>query len=355
MFKIKEKSLKELNGLEIFEIRELVRSIGEKDFRGNQLFSFFHKNKRVDLTKATNLSKDFINKILSVSFINKPEIFKIYKSKSDNTEKYLILFQDNQLIESVYMEYKNHCSLCISTQSGCRMGCSFCASSKTGLSRNLSVAELLSQVYLIEKIKGKNIDNIVLMGVGEPLDNYENVLKFIRIINDTNGRNLSIRNITLSTCGIVPKIYDLANENIPINLSISLHNPFQNEREKIMKVAKVYSIDDIMNVCDYYFRKTGRRISFEYTMIKGSNDSKEHAFKIISLLKGKNCHLNLIRLNSIKGYKEISPDDSAVFIFKSFLEKYGINVTVRKRHGVDIEGACGQLRRQNIGSSDGVD
>lgn len=347
--------MKELNGLEIFEIRELVRSIGEKDFRGNQLFSFFHKNKRVDLINATNLSKDFINKILSVGFINKPEIFKIYKSKSDNTEKYLILFQDNQLIESVYMEYKNHCSLCISTQSGCRMGCSFCASSKTGLSRNLSVAELLSQIYLIENIKGKNIDNIVLMGVGEPLDNYENVLKFIRIINDSNGRNLSIRNITLSTCGIVPKIYDLANENIPINLSISLHNPFQKEREKIMKIAKVYSIDDIMNVCDFYFKKTGRRISFEYTMIKGSNDSKEHAFKIISLFKGKNYHLNLIRLNPINGFEEISPSDSDVFIFKSFLEKHGINVTVRKKHGVDIEGACGQLRRQNISSSDGVD
>lgn len=335
----------ELNSLTLEELQNFVVELGEKKFRAEQIYNYIHKNKGGDINEIKTLSKGFREKLKDQAYINNLEIFKRFESEEDGTKKYLYLLRDGNIIEAVAMEYKHGTSVCISTQVGCRMGCSFCASTKEGLIRNLTPGEMLSEIYAIEKDLNKDISNIVLMGSGEPLDNYENVLKFLRLITSEKGRNLSVRNITLSTCGIVPNIYKLADENMQVTLAISLHSAFDQKRREIMPIGNKYSIAEIIESCKYYIEKTGRRITFEYTLIKGVNDQLEDIIELHNILRGMNSHLNIIPLNPIEEYKEENPSNKHVFRFKDELEKKGIKATVRREMGRDISASCGQLRR----------
>lgn len=338
----------ELNGLTLEESRRYMESIREKAFRGEQLFAFFNKNMGLDIQEAKVLPKylrDNLSKGGKVTCVN---ILKRFDSKIDSTKKYLFLLEDKNIIEGVLMEYEHGLSVCISTQAGCRMGCSFCASTKDGLVRNLTVAEMLNEIYLIERDIGKNISNIVLMGSGEPLDNYDNVLKFLNIIHDPKGHNISYRNITLSTCGVVPKIYDLAKEDLPITLSISLHSPFDEYRSEIMPIARAYKINELMDACRFYERTTGRRLTFEYTLIDGVNDRKVDSDQLIYLLRGLNAHVNLIPLNPIKEYNKERAHRDSIERFQKRLIKKNINTTIRSEKGSDISASCGQLRRDYL-------
>lgn len=335
----------ELNSLTLEETKNYMIEIGEKGFRGEQLFSFFNKNSKLDINNLGTLPKDLRNKLIEDCKVNKIEIYKRFDSNIDNTKKYLYLLEDDNIIESVAMEYEHGLSACISTQVGCKMGCSFCASTKEGLIRSLSPAEMLNQIYMMEKDLGKNISNIVLMGSGEPLDNYENVIKFFKIINDEKGHHISIRNITLSTCGVVPKIYDLGKENMPITLSISLHSPFDADRRKIMPIANRYAIKELIEACRYYVEKTNRRITFEYTLIENVNDREKDLREIVKILKDINSHVNLIPLNPIKEFKKDRPTRENIERFQKELKKNNINATIRREMGGDISASCGQLRR----------
>lgn len=335
----------EINNLTLEELKSLMVNLGVESFRGEQIFSYFHKNKDTDLDGIYQLPKNLREKLKDIAKVRKSEIYKRYNSKIDNTVKYLILLEDNNIIETVVMGYKHGYSICISSQVGCKMGCSFCASTKDGFIRNLTPAEMLNQIYLAEKDLDIRISNIVLMGSGEPLDNYENVLKFIKMINHPKGHNISLRNITVSTCGIVPRIYDLVDEELPITLSISLHSPFDEERKKIMQIARKYSISELMKACRYYCNKTNRRITFEYTLIENINDRDKDIFELSKILKGIKCHVNLIPLNPIQEYKKKRPSRENVERVKKELTKYGIPVTIRREMGGDISASCGQLRR----------
>ena len=250
--------------------------------------------------------------------------------------------------ESVLMKYKHGNSVCISSQVGCRMGCRFCASTLDGLERNLTPSEMLRQVYQIQKITGERVSNIVIMGTGEPLDNYDNFLKFIHMVSDEHGLNISQRNITASTCGIVPNIRRLAEEKLQITLALSLHGSNQEKRRSLMPVANKYELHEVLEACDYYFEKTGRRITFEYSLVHGVNDTPEDAKELMGILKDRNCHLNLIPVNPIKERNYEKPDKKSAENFKNKLEKNGINVTIRREMGSDIDGACGQLRRKTM-------
>ncbi|WFA09812.1 23S rRNA (adenine(2503)-C(2))-methyltransferase RlmN [Tissierella sp. Yu-01] len=335
----------ELNSMTLDELKNFMIKIDEKSYRGEQVFTYFNRNKNLDINSLNQLSKDLKKKILEISYINRLEIFRRFDSKIDNTKKYLFILQDKNIIESVFMEYKHGNTACISTQVGCRMGCKFCASTKEGLIRNLTPAEMVNQIYMMEKDTGKDISNVVLMGSGEPLDNYDNVLKFINIIHDEKGHNMSLRNITLSTSGIVPKIYELAKENLPITLSISLHSPFDDHRSNIMPIAKRYSIAELMKACKYYGESTKRRLTFEYTLIENINDGENELKELSRLLKDINAHVNLIPLNPIKEYPEERPNKEHVERFQYNLLKRNIPVTIRREMGSDISASCGQLRR----------
>ena len=276
------------------------------------------------------------------------EKVEVQISDLDGTRKYLFRLPDGHVIESVLMKYHHGNSVCISTQVGCRMGCRFCASTIGGLIRNLTCGEMLDQIYRIQKDSGERVSNVVLMGTGEPLDNYDHVLRFLRMVSDESGLNISQRNITLSTCGIVPKIRALADEKLQITLALSLHAPNDEKRQALMPVANKYSIAEILSACQYYYKQTGRRISFEYSLVGGQNDSAEDAKMLAGLLKGLNCHVNLIPVNPVKE-RSFSPSDKKVILnFKNKLEKYRINVTIRREMGQDIDGACGQLRKSYL-------
>jgi 23S rRNA (adenine2503-C2)-methyltransferase len=287
-------------------------------------------------------------KLRLIADVNQIEIFKRFDSKIDQTKKYLFSLKDGNIIESVSMGYKHGTTICISTQVGCKMGCSFCASTKGGLIRNLTPGEMLNQIYMIENDQNINISNIVLMGSGEPLDNYDNTIKFLKIIHSELGHNLSYRGITISTCGIVPKIYELADEKIPVTLSISLHSAFDEARKKIMPISSKYSIAEIIDACKYYDSKNNRRITFEYTLIDGVNDREEDIDEISRILRGINSHVNLIPLNPIKEYQENRPSKSNIKRFENDLQKRNIDVTIRREMGADISASCGQLRRSVI-------
>ena len=269
-------------------------------------------------------------------------------SKIDGTNKFLFCLKDGNMVESVLMKYKHGNSVCISSQVGCRMGCRFCASTLDGLERNLTPSEMLRQVYQIQKITGERVSNIVIMGTGEPLDNYDNFLKFIHMVSDEHGLNISQRNITASTCGIVPNIRRLAEEKLQITLALSLHGSNQEKRRSLMPVANKYELHEVLEACDYYFEKTGRRITFEYSLVHGVNDTPEDAKELMEILKDRNCHLNLIPVNPIKERNYEKPDKKSAENFKNKLEKNGINVTIRREMGSDIDGACGQLRRKTM-------
>lgn len=294
----------------------------------------------------TNLSKSLIERLNeNCSLVDlKKEAVQI--SKIDGTRKYLFLLADGNVIESVLMKYKHGNSVCISSQVGCRMGCRFCASTLDGLVRGLTPSEMIDQIYQIGKDIGERISNVVVMGTGEPMDNFDNLLRFIELLTDENGLNISQRNLTVSTCGIVPKIRELAEHKLQITLALSLHASTQEKRLKLMPVANKYEIHEVIEACKDYFEKTGRRVSFEYSLVAGVNDTQEDVEQLTRLIRGMNCHVNLIPVNPIKERTFTQPDTGAIQNFKNKLEKNGINVTVRREMGRDIDGACGQLRRK---------
>lgn len=330
------------------ELQEEMLAIGEKGFRSRQIYSWIHEKLVDDFEEMTNLPKTLRQKLESAYEIRRVEMEKRQISKIDGTNKFLFCLKDGNMVESVLMKYKHGNSVCISSQVGCRMGCRFCASTLDGLERNLTPSEMLRQVYQIQKITGERVSNIVIMGTGEPLDNYDNFLKFIHMVSDEHGLNISQRNITASTCGIVPNIRRLAEEKLQITLALSLHGSNQEKRRSLMPVANKYELHEVLEACDYYFEKTGRRITFEYSLVHGVNDTPEDAKELMGILKDRNCHLNLIPVNPIKERKYEKPDKKSAENFKNKLEKNGINVTIRREMGSDIDGACGQLRRKTM-------
>lgn len=330
------------------ELKEKMISLGEKPFKGKQLYQWLHQKAAGSYEEMTNLSEGLRKKLTEQEPLTHLEVVEVQTSKIDGTQKYLFQLADGNVIESVWMQYKHGNSVCISSQVGCRMGCRFCASTLDGLERNLTPSEMLRQVYQIQKITGERVSNIVIMGTGEPLDNYDNFLKFIHMVSDEHGLNISQRNITASTCGIVPNIRRLAEEKLQITLALSLHGSNQEKRRSLMPVANKYELHEVLEACDYYFEKTGRRITFEYSLVHGVNDTPEDAKELMGILKDRNCHLNLIPVNPIKERNYEKPDKKSAENFKNKLEKNGINVTIRREMGSDIDGACGQLRRKTM-------
>lgn len=331
------------------QLQEELSGIGEKAFRGKQIYEWLHVRLADSFDEMTNLSKALREKLEAQYVILPVEPAARQESKLDGTNKFLFRLWDGNMVESVLMRYKHGNSVCISSQVGCRMGCRFCASTIDGLERNLSPSEMLGQIYQIQKMIGERVSNVVIMGTGEPLDNYENFLTFIRLLTDEHGLHISQRNITVSTCGIVPRMYDLAKEKLQITLALSLHGSTQEKRKQLMPVANKYDLQEVLEACDNYFHETGRRITFEYSMVHGVNDTEEDARELSALLKHRNCHLNLIPVNPIKERNYEKPDKKSAENFKNKLEKNGINVTIRREMGSDIDGACGQLRRSYQG------
>lgn len=328
------------------EIEKYVQSLGQPKYRAKQLYDAIMLVK--PLEEISNLPQNFKDQIKKDYFSY--EIAGHLKS-SDGTEKIVIRFPDGALVESVLLKYKYGYTVCVSTQVGCRMGCKFCASTLNGLMRNLSAGEILLQVLHFNKIlgadlKNRKVTNVVLMGCGEPLDNYDNVSKFLRLISSPDGINISQRNISLSTCGLVPNIYRLADDGFSVTLTISLHAPNDELRKTIMPIANAYSISEILKACDYYFEKTGRRICFEYSLIENVNDKDENIKQLAEILRGRSCHVNLIPLNSVKEKKLTGVTRKKAYIIAEKLTKLGISATVRRTMGEDIEGACGQLRNK---------
>lgn len=334
----------EINSMYEDELRQFFETKGEKAFRGSQLFTFFHDKKRYDIENS-NLSAKAIS-IIEKEEINKLEIYKSFDSKLDETKKMLFKLKDNNLIEGVLMEYKHGYSQCVSSQVGCRMGCDFCASTKSGLVRNLTAGEMLSQVYEIENKYNIKVSNFILMGSGEPLDNFSEVVRFIKLLHDENGHNTSYRNITISTCGVADKIYDLADLNLPINLAISLHQTNDKDRSNLMPINRRFNLSDLKKSLEYYIEKTNNRITFEYTLIKNQNDGKKNIDELYNFAKNLKCHINLIPLNPIEEFDEQRPSKDEINHFKNELEKKGFNVTIRRELGRDISASCGQLRRK---------
>lgn len=331
------------------EISLWMKENGESAFRAKQVFSWIYKN-IWNFDDMKNLPKSLVEKLKGNFYIGIPEVVEKYESTLDGTQKLLLAFDDGNIIESVIMKYKHGNSICISTQIGCRMGCKFCASTLEGRVRNLTSGEILSEVIIAQKVIGERISNIVLMGSGEPLDNYENVTKFLDLVNADYGLNIGQRHITLSTCGLVPKIYELADKGYSITLAISLHAFSDEKRREIMPIANKYSVKEILEACDYYFEKTGRRITFEYSLVSGINDGKEDAKSLSKLLKGRQCHVNLIPVNEIKENTLKRPSKKTIEEFEKIVNENGIEVTVRREMGNDINAACGQLRRNFLKS-----
>ena len=330
------------------ELQVEIKTIGEKAFRAKQVYEWLHVKLAESFEEMSNLSKEFRKRLDQEYEIRRVEAIQRQISEVDGTNKFLFCLNDGNMVESVLMKYKHGNSVCISSQVGCRMGCRFCASTLDGLERNLTASEMLRQVYQIQKISQERVDSIVIMGAGEPLDNYENFVKFIHMISDSHGLNISQRNLTASTCGIVPQIYRLAEEKLAITLALSLHGSNQEKRKALMPVANKYGLTEVLAACDNYFEKTGRRITFEYSLVQGVNDTIDDAEELIRILKPRNCHLNLIPVNPIKERNYEKPDRKSALNFKNKLEKSGINVTIRREMGSDIDGACGQLRRKHM-------
>lgn len=328
------------------EMKEFMKTIDEKPFRGSQIFSWIYKGAK-SFDDMNNIPKSLREKLDEVSYIGNIEVELKLESKVDKTKKYLFLLDDGNIIETVMMDYEDRVTVCISNQVGCRMGCKFCASTIDGLLRNLEPWEILDQILKIQEDTGKRVSNLVLMGSGEPLDNFENTKQFLKIVNDENGLNIGYRHITLSTCGIAPKMRELADLGLPINLALSLHSPYDEKRIEIMPVAKAYSIKDILDACKYYIQQTNRRVTLEYSLIKGVNDSEKEALALVKLLKGMLCHVNLIPINNVEERDFERPDKAYIYKFRDILEKNNIPATVRISMGSDIGGACGQLRRKH--------
>ena len=333
--------------------RFVVEDLKQSRFRAGQIAGWLVRG--AGIGEMTNLSAALRSQLEVVAVANPVRIMDSFKSKIDETEKFLYALEDGNLIEGVLMRYHHGDTLCVSTQVGCRMGCAFCASTLEGKVRNLTPVEILGQVvtanrHIQASDPGRRVHNIVLMGSGEPLDNYDNVVKFLRLVNDPKGLNISLRNISLSTCGLVRRMYDLAKEGLPVTLSLSLHAPNDEIRRQIMPVANAYSYEEVLTACKYYIEQTGRRVIFEYALIKNLNSDVRHAEELARRLRGMRCHVNLIPLNDVKERKLHAPTRQAVEAFLKRLELKHISATVRREMGADIEGACGQLRRKVMGA-----
>ena len=327
------------------ELTDFVLSLGEPKYRASQLFSWLYK---VDsFAEMKNLPKSFLAKLEETAFLDRLTV-KNKLVSADGTVKYLFSLSDGELIESVFMRYKHGNTVCLSTQVGCRMGCRFCASTLKGKIRDLRPSEMLGQVLAIEKDLHETVSNLVLMGMGEPLDNYDNVVRFVRMLGEEGGVHIGMRHISLSTCGLVDRIRELAEENLQINLSLSLHAPNDDIRKQMMPIANKYSIDDVLSACRDYAEKTGRRIHIEYTVVHGVNDSPEHARELANRLRGMLCHVNLIPVNPIKEREFVPPDKKSVQVFAKLLNNFGICATIRRTLGEDVDASCGQLRQRAL-------
>ncbi len=327
------------------ELCERILAMGEKKFRANQIYDWLHVKRVKEFSQMSNISATFREKLDEQFCIKTLKIKKKLESELDNTMKYLFELPDGEFVESVFMEYKHGNSLCISSQVGCRMGCRFCASTIAGWVRNLEPSELLGQIYETERDSGRRVDSIVMMGIGEPLDNFDNVTKFLQILN-SDGDGMSLRHLSLSTCGVVDKIYKLAEMKLGITLSVSLHAANNEKRSEIMPINRRFDLSTLMKACDDYFKATGRRISFEYSLIEGVNDDDKSADELIALLGKKNCHINLIPINEIaeRDFKK----SRFAQRFQKRLNDAGMNATIRRTLGADINAACGQLRRDSL-------
>jgi 23S rRNA (adenine2503-C2)-methyltransferase len=333
---------KNIFGMDQLQLGALMKHLGQKSFRGKQLFHWLYEKRIQTFDEMTDFSKDLRSQLNDQFLISHGKVLKIQEDSEDFSKKFLFEFSDHEMVESVFMRYDHGNSLCVSSQVGCRMGCRFCASTTDGCVRNLEAGEMLDQIFLVEQTQKERISNIVIMGMGEPLDNYENVMRFIRIANE--GFAIGQRKITLSTCGLIPQIKTLAGENLAINLAISLHAVFQQKREKIMPIARRYKLPELLESCDEYFRITGRRITYEYALIKGVNDQNDDIEEISRLFRGKPHHINLIGLNEVDGL----PFENSLSAnqFMKRLQANGINVTMRRKIGSEIDAACGQLRKK---------
>nr|WP_293615786.1 23S rRNA (adenine(2503)-C(2))-methyltransferase RlmN [Ruminococcus sp. A254.MGS-108] len=340
-------NLTDIKSMTLDELTEFVTENGFPKFRAKQIYDWLYKNV-TDFDNMRNIPADLKAFLKSSSYISVANIEKKLVSRYDKTVKYLFSFNDGECVESVVMSYKHGYSICISTQVGCKMGCTFCATGKSGFSRSLVPSEMLGQIEAAQRDLNIRISNIVLMGMGEPLDNFDNVVKFLRLVSSDNGLNIGMRHITLSTCGIVPKIYELAKLHLGITLSVSLHAPNDEIRQQTMPIAKKYSIEELLKACSDYFKTTGRRVTFEYSMISGVNDSDENARELAKRLEGTQSHVNLIPVNTVEGTGYLKSNIKRQQAFINILAAKNIGATVRRTLGSDINASCGQLRRKHI-------
>ena len=345
--------MKDIKSLNLEQFTEELLSIGEKKFRAKQIYSWIHEKLVDSFDEMTNLSKDLREKLKANYNLNSMDAVAVQTSKIDGTQKYLFRLHDGHVVESVLMKYHHGNSVCISSQVGCLMGCRFCASTIGGKVRDLAASEMLGQIYKIQKLSGERVHNVVVMGTGEPLDNYDNLVQFIKMLTDENGLNISQRNLTVSTCGIVPRIRELAGEKFQITLALSLHATTQEKRKQLMPIANKYDLKEVLDACHYYYEQTGRRITFEYSLVGGVNDTKQDAEKLTKLIGKFPCHVNLIPVNPIKERDFVQPNKQECQAFRNKLEKNGINVTIRREMGRDIDGACGQLRKSYLDQEKG--
>ena len=335
----------DIRSMNMEELTDALVEVGEKKYRAKQIYGWVHQKLVRSPEEMKNVPKSCLDKLLKDHpFYGVNEVER-HVSKIDGTMKFLFSLHDGNIVESVLMKYKHGNSVCISSQAGCRMGCRFCASTLLGLSRNLYPSEMLDQIYAIQKATGERVSHIVVMGTGEPFDNFEALCRMIEMISAPEGLNIGHRNITVSTCGIVPKIYEFADRNPQITLAISLHAPNDEMRRNLMPIANRYSMEELMKAARYYVDQTRRRITFEYSLVKGVNDRKEDAAQLTELVRGLNCHINLIPVNPIKERDFVQSDQNNVTAFKHMLERQHIQVTVRREMGRDISAACGQLRK----------
>lgn len=336
-----------LKDLTYEELLSAIRELGEPKFRAEQIFKWLYKG-AVSFDDMKNIPKTLKEKLMTDYCISKAEIAERLISNIDGTRKYLLRLSDGNYIETVLMKYKHGYTICVSSQVGCAMGCAFCASTRNGKIRNLSAGEIIDQIITVQNDIGERISNIVMMGIGEPLDNFDNVLKFLKNVNDERGLGIGHRHITVSTCGLVHNIIRLADMKLQITLSISLHATNDKTRSEIMPVNRRYNIEELLNACDYYIKQTNRRISFEYTLISGVNDNRAEAVSLGKLLKNKLCHVNLIPVNSVKETGFVKSDREKIEEFQKTVEDFGISATIRREMGSDINAACGQLRNKHI-------
>ncbi len=330
------------------ELAERMGALGEKPFRAGQLFQWMHEKLVDRFDEMTNLSSAFRETLREYCSLTSLQVVGERVSQIDGTRKYLFRLEDGNVIESVWMRYHHGNSVCISSQVGCRMGCRFCASTLDGLERNLRASEMLDQIYQIQKRTGERVSHVVVMGSGEPMDNYENVVRFLRLISHEKGICISQRSLTVSTCGIVPEIRRFAEEGLQVTLALSLHAPNDEVRRTLMPIANRFQLKDVLEACHYYFERTGRRLTFEYSLVRGVNDNLKEAAALAELIRGQHGHVNLIPVNPIKERDYVQSGQKAIAAFRQLLEQNGINVTVRREMGRDIGGACGQLRKSYL-------